>query len=440
MMRHQQMWKRLGERLHPGEFNQYPAVQEAFAVVRSNGAFESFNSRVEAAIAEGQVQAVVDLLVQRPGEFARRLDKVLRISQSITMRRYVLEAFNKVAQNASPTVLLQARNSFANRSDTKPRVFFPKGNIAKMQSIRDERGFMSSGVQGEAILALDTALVKNFESRSDLGGSWIDPALKRIAIPFGQRNASRALKTLGRGSRLSLGDDANVIRFFIWWHDAPAEAGSGWGYRAHTDIDLSAVCFDDAYRYHSGITFYNLREEGAVHSGDVTSAPNGASEFIDIDIDTLRKRGVRYVAMTLHSYSGQNLIDLPECFAGFMERRDLGSGEVYDPRTVTNKADLSAKSRGATPFIFDLETREAIWVDLSMQVSNMAGTVASTKGQITSLVEAMTKLSPPNLYDLFSAHAAARGGIVSKDKAKTVFSFDGDVTPFDTEVILDEYL
>lgn len=432
MLRHAAAWKRLGERLHPGEFG----MSETFKAVRENGSVEVFNAKVEKMLADGDPLGCARLLRSRPGEFARRLDKILRTNASIGVQRDVIRIFAQVAHKASPTVLIQARNAFVNR-DKAIRVFFPKGSVAKMQSMANDREVMSAPIHNEVIAVLDNALAKSFSSREDLGGSWVDPALKGIAIPFAQRSASKSVKTLGRGSRLSLGDDANIVRFFIWWKDA--ESG-GWGYGSHTDIDLSAVMFNDKFDHIDNITYYALRSDGAAHSGDITSAPKGASEFIDIDIDTLRKRGVRYVAMTLHAYSGQDFVDLPECFAGFMQRRDLGSGEIYDPRTVTEKVDLTAKSRGATPFIFDLETREAIWVDLSMQISYMAGNVANSKGQITSLVEAMSTLTPPNLYDLFTAHAAARGGIVSKDKAQTTFGLDGDITPFDTELILDKFL
>jgi len=50
-------------------------------------------------------------------------------------------------------------------------------------------------------------------------------------------------------------------------------------------------------------------------------------------------------------------------------------------------------------------------------------------------------LQKPNLYDLFVAHATARGTLVmDREQADTVFALDGDVTPFDTEDILANYL
>lgn len=439
MMRNQQTWKRLGERLHPGEFTQYPKAVKAFAAVRSNDSVETFNAKVEKAIARKDVNDAIDLLVQRPGEFARRLDKVMRMSDSAAVRSLVLFKFQGVAQKVSPTVLIQTRNAFVNRKASDTRVFFPKGSIAKMQVKKDERESIRKIEIASVVNIIDGALGQIFSDREPLGSVFVDPALKGVAIPFGMRNASKALKTLGRGSRLPLDADTGIVRFFIWWKNA--ESDSDWYSSGHTDIDLSAVCLDENFGRVFDITYYNLRENGAVHSGDITNAPEGASEFIDIDIERLRKRGARYVAMTLHSYSGHGFVELPECFAGFMQRTGLGdSGEIFDPRTVTNKVDLTANTQGATPFIFDLETGEAIWVDLSMKVQPRMANAYNSSEVTKTVAQAMVELTPPNLYDLFTAHAQARGVLVPRDKATTVFAFDGDVTPFDTEEILANYL
>lgn len=435
MQRNPGAWKRLGEKLHPGEFSQFPKAIAAFDSIRTNRGVQSFASKVEQALRVDKY-AASDLLVTRPGEFARRLDELLRDSNRDDID-YILGSFADVSSKVSPTVLLQARNALMHRHKSNNRVFFPKGNVSKMQVTRDERSSIAAGYLSAAIIELEIGLTSQFRKLPSLEGTWVDPALKGIAIPFGLRSASKSLRTLGRGSRLPLGD-TNILRFFIWWKDAPS---GGWGYVTNTDIDLSACVLDEDFNSVFDITYYNLREFGAVHSGDITSAPNGASEFIDIDIKKIVNKGGRYVNMLLNSYSGQEFVELPECFAGFMERKGLGTtGEIYDPRTVTNKVDLTAKSKMATPFIFDLKTREAIWVDLSSRVTGAFHNADSTKGITMSVAEAMTGLTPPNLYDLFTLHGQARGGLLDKDKAKTIFAIDGTVSPFDTEEILANYL
>ena len=447
MLRHESAWKRLGEKLHPGEFKSNRTAVEAFNTIRNNGTVEVFNAQVEKALAEKDVFTAIDLLVTRPGEFARRLDHVLRIAAGYKhLQAIIVDRFGEVAGKVSPTVLLQLRNAMLHREGK--RAFFPKGSVAKLQVMEDTRTELSENVRNAVVLTCGVALQNIFNERGYMGKVFLDESLQKVAIPFGMRNAAEGTKTLGRGSRLPLGGDTKTLRFFIWWKDTENDASkSNYGYSSRVDIDLSAVVLDADMHPVLSVSYTNLRETGVVHSGDITSAPKGASEFIDIDFALLKRYHpkARYVAMTLHNYSGQAYAELPECFAGFMERPNGHTGEIYDPRTVTNKVDLTAKSTGATPFIFDLMSREAIWVDLSIRAEGGYHNVHSTKTQITDIMDTMVNLTPPSLHDLFWLHATGRGCEWVYDRSEvdedtTVFALDGTVTPFDTEKILSEYL
>ena len=55
--------------------------------------------------------------------------------------------------------------------------------------------------------------------------------------------------------------------------------------------------------------------------------------------------------------------------------------------------------------------------------------------------KALTSLRKPDLHDLFSLHAQARGERVDgPDQAGMVFSVEKGVTPYDIEQIMAEYL
>ncbi|KKK69854.1 hypothetical protein LCGC14_2929850, partial [marine sediment metagenome] len=131
-------------------------------------------------------------------------------------------------------------------------------------------------------------------------------------VPFSQRSASKILKTVARGSKYNL-PEGDTIRLFIWWKDGLARA----------DLDLSAMFLDDDYNCKEQISYTKLKNKniGAVHSGDITSAPKGASEFIDISIKKCLDKNIRYVMMSVSSYTQQPFYDLPECFAGIMTRQ-----------------------------------------------------------------------------------------------------------------------
>lgn len=139
-------------------------------------------------------------------------------------------------------------------------------------------------------------------------------------MPFSQRSASKALRTLVRGSRIDL-PEANVIRFFLWWKNG----------KNCTDIDLSAALYDAEFIYKDIVSYYNLKNYGGHHSGDIVDAPEGAAEFIDIDVRKTEEMGIRYLVMSLNSYTEQPYCDLPECFADWMARKHAGSGEIFEP-------------------------------------------------------------------------------------------------------------
>lgn len=434
--RRPEAFKRLGERLHPREYNaQYPVAAAAFQTVRDNKRKPvTFNSGVENALSRGDVAAAVALLKTRPGEFARRLDHVLRSANNVTQARAIAKAFDGVAAQVSAPVLLQAKAALeSDRGNT--RVFFPKGNVSKFQSVDDKRGDISMSVRKAAVAALNKGLLTRFADLDSLGKVYVDPALDGVNVPLTVRDASKG-RVLGRGSRVPFNKDTNVLRFFIWWKDID----NGWNGRV--DIDLSAVLLDDNFNVVETVAYYNLRGLGATHSGDITSAPNGASEFIDIDPAKVRERGARYIAMTVHSYSRQNLSDIPEVFAGYMERNDHESGEIYDPRTVENRVDLTTPAKNSVPYIFDVTTGEAIWIDMSVNFGGYYGyggnNAASTMRTTQNLVSGVVNRNYPSMGDLFRLHAQARGTLVdSPDDADVVYNLDN---AFRTEEVLDKYL
>ncbi|MCR5163076.1 MAG: hypothetical protein K6C40_03565 [Thermoguttaceae bacterium] len=76
MKRYEKRWIRVGERLHVGDYAKvFPKTFQAFQTLR-NEKIRTWNSLVENA---ESLEAQLELLAQRPGEFARRLDALLRV-------------------------------------------------------------------------------------------------------------------------------------------------------------------------------------------------------------------------------------------------------------------------------------------------------------------------------------------------------------------------
>lgn len=428
MRRWSERWKRLGEVLHPGDYaDQFPVTFAAFDVIRKDRPFPSFNSVVEAHLCSGEIAAAERELESRPGELARRLDHLLRRAAAPDL---VMAGFGRVAQRVSTPVLLQVLSHFKHRHGRSLRAFFPKGEVASVFAIKDTRPVLSTELAGQVVAACEHALVERFSTLPPLGKCYLDPVLTDFLVPFSQRSASRTLRTLVRGSRLPL-PDTPFIRLFIWWMNG----------RGRADVDLSVVLYGPAFNFIEAVAYYNLRSFGAYHSGDIVDAPKGAAEFIDLELDRLRQKQVRFVVMSLNSYTLQPYCDLPECFAGWMARADLNSGEIFEPRTVIDRIDVASNTTICLPLVLDLQEQRIVWMDIALKQYARWNNVHNNLSGVSLMLRAVTSLVKPDLHTLFALHIRARGELVrTPEGADTIFSRGDGITPFDVDHIRAEFL
>jgi hypothetical protein len=428
LMRHAERWKRLAEVLHPGDYaDKYPRALGALRAARRNEAPASFGSRVETLLARRHIDTLTPMLQSRPGEFARRLDVTLRRA---TEPESVLDAFEAIASQVSSPVLLQLLAHLRTPRPLPLRAFIPKGAFAKIYGIRDRREPIDPTVLARAASICEDALVTRFTSLPPLGRCFVDPALKEYRAPLAQRASSKSLRTLVRGSRLPM-PDTRFIRLFLWWKN-----GSG-----RTDIDLSAAFFDANFAFKQTVAYYNLKDFGGCHSGDIIDAPEGASEFIDLDLDVLVEKGIRYVVTSINSFTEQPYCDLPECFAGWMARADVASGEAFEPRSVFDRIDIASDTGICLPFVMDLQERRMIWADLGLASSARWNNVSNNLSGVSLMLRALVHIPRPDLKTLFDLHVRARGERVdSPQQAQAVFAPDQGVTPFDTDLIRARFL
>lgn len=430
MLRWKPRWVRLGERLHPGEYAaRFPLTAAAFDVIRNDRPFQTFNSQVETGLLKRDTAAVLELLDARPGELARRLDHLTRIGPN---PETVVARFADRAAKVSTPVLLQVLTHFRHREQPAPlRTFFPKGQVANVFATETALPPLPVGIPAQLADVCERTLLARFAEQPPLGKCYLDLRLKSYLVPFAQRSAAKALRTLVRGSRLPL-PECTTLRFFVWWKNGTSRA----------DIDLSSAMYDAEYKHISTVAYYNLKDFGGHHSGDITDAPNGAAEFIDVSLDKCREKRVRYVVMCLNSFTQRPYCDLPECFAGWMARAKPNSGEVFEPKTVADKVDVAADTRFCLPAVFDLESREVIWADIALAtVPRFANNVRNHLGGVSLMLRAITQLRKTDLHTLFDLHIRARGERVdAPSAAKTVFAADQGVAPFDLTAIAADWM
>lgn len=445
LYRYQYEWIRVAEILHPFEYKykKYNGVNKAFNTLRNEKKPLMFGGQVQAAILKKDMRTAATLLKERPGEFARQLDKVLRDSDNAN---YILNCFKDIATSISTPVLLQVRQHFIGRmaeQRTPVRVFFPKGNLARAMSIKNELPAIDATICKNVARICRDALIEQYKEKDFLGNVFVDEDFKHYLVPFSQRSASKAVKTIVRGSKVPVKEDASAVRAFIWWTNMDDSKADDYYGNGRVDIDLSAAIFDENWNYLEHVSYTHLRSAKykAYHSGDITNGGsvkgNGVAEFLDVDIESVGKRG-RYVVYQVYAYTSQKFCDLTNCRFGWMEREDVNSGEIFEPTTVAMKMDLTAESTVAIPVIFDCVERKFIWCDLNlaMPCSNRGGNnIESNISGVIATCFAMANMNKANLYDLILLNAKARGNIVTdRNEADIIFSND---TTKPTETVIE---
>jgi hypothetical protein len=428
--RHRGMWTKLFHNIHIGELGSDRLVRMA-TKIRNNIKVVTFNSEVEAAVANKNITSAVKLLSQRPGEYARRIDHLLRIAP-LNGQAQIITSFLDVISGVNTRVLLQLFGNLKVRGTAQDKtVVFPKGNVQRAQVVyRDIPVLLSSSITALK-RGIHKELIQRFSAKEPLGTVWIDPALKECPLPTQMRSASTSMFQVGRGTCLPLGDKS-TLRFFVYW--------------VGQDIDLSASLHDSEFKMIGHISYTKLKSEKyeACHSGDITRAPDGASEFIDITIDSAVDYGARYVVMNLLVYSGPTFAEHKTVYAGWMTRDNPNNNEIYDPKTVEQKLDITAESKVNIPIVFDLVQRKVIWTDLNAQMqsynggNNIESNAAGIEQTLSAIIDKDNKVT---LFELFSWHAEARGSLVeNKENADMIFAIDEGITPYDIATINSIYI
>jgi hypothetical protein len=439
MQRHAPLWKWAGERLHPFEWHaRFPRAAVAFACIRETridgvGAlasalraaasseptlavedgvlrFRGWGRDVEEGFRSGELEQVIKRLGERPGELLRRADHALRAihRQAPGLSDRWFQALEAACPRGSTPVLLTLQAHLAARSAPLPRrVFFPRGQVANLFQRQDDRPVLSAVAVERCGRIVEGELLRRAVARRPFARAILDERLADLLIPFNERTTSKALVAVPRGSTLPV-PNGGRFRLFAHWMDKADFA---------VDLDLSVAFYNAEWRHVGQCDFTNLTFEGgaAIHSGDLRSGPppDGASEFVDLDVEKLAAHGVRHAVMVIFSYTGISFDTLPEAFAGFLPLHGA-AGPIFDARAVEQRFDLSGAARAAVPMIVDVETGRLLWTDVKLPVDGQVHSVGTSRGGLAHLGLDLTAYfgakARPTMWQLACLHAAARAG------------------------------
>lgn len=344
--RHAERWKRLGERLHPHEYAEWPYAREVFAVARGERRVRNLAGRAEEAFRAGAVGSAASVLSAAPGMLLRSADRLLR-QASPAERAAVVEAVTGALGSASGRVLFSLREHIGNRlTPVSARMYASRSRNAWVGP--DRRPPLPAELVAELSSLLDAEISTRLpQPQRPL---LVDPEVLDVALPLSGKAAEVGFRVLPRGSRASVSGE--LLRFFTYWRQTSRR----------TDYDLSVLLLDDDFHTAGQVSWTNYRHDGAVHSGDITDATNGATEFIDVPLTV----GGRYVVPQVNIYSGESFDEVAESMFGYQARARDQHGAPFDARTVRARSQMRGSGRVALPMVFAKGEHgwQAVWLHL----------------------------------------------------------------------------
>lgn len=365
---HPEEFKRLGERLHPGDYSYiFKEDYEIFAKIRNGVKIETYNSKLQELMKKPvNAELLSAHLMMRPGMFARNLDFALRNCSNAQQMENVLFRFISVCKSIEPRVLVQLINHFRNRNNPV-HLATGKANGAASKALERDIEPLSEDICKRVARDIFNQLWQVLRAEDTEPKSvYIDPDChcNKLIFPDNPRQVTSAVRAAACGSRTNL-PDGNVLRAFLYWKGND-------GLWNGIDLGLSVVFYGEEKA--KFVYYANPKDEtlGAIHSGDRRcSGPHGAVEYVDFDIKKCLQNGIRYAALVVNSYSGEKFSEMENAFCGVMVR-DGKTGEQFEPATVKDRFALTTDSDQLVMVVIDLMTREVITVDKSVAQFRLA--------------------------------------------------------------------
>ncbi len=422
------MWVRMIRALRLGEYSRkqgYDCLRELLDVFYKQD-YITWAGRLNQAFTHNTGQIGVNMLIQRPGLFARSLfAAILHFGTEPT-----LTAFATVAEKVPSRLLLSLTNTAETYFDpenigydrvVRPVIGTPKNiplnKLVSLYSPEDRRNIVDS---------IENLFHESMEQRYASPPSpiplqqsiYIAPELYHIPVAVGDRSTTvQDTSCALQGTHFPVEGDA--VRLFLQWGKGlPAQ---------HLDMDLSTriVMKDDVM---VECAYYNLSPTipdatgnpvpiGAKHSGDIRSIPDqvGTAEYVELELPLLERVGARYVIFSCNAYSQGALS--PNLMVGWMSSEypmkiSEEDGVAYDPSCVQHIVRISEGnlSKGLVFGVLKVPEREIVWLEVpftAQTVNQLDGRVIKAmlhrlerKTTIGQLLEVMAKAQKKSLVSI----------------------------------------
>lgn len=256
------------------------------------------------------------------------------------------------------------------------------------------------------VKAIDEEIAKRMDVHFPEGVA-LDEKTKYIKL---QNNDQKLAANYGRGTVFDMPDNIKFIRTASYWkmsNSGNVFFDNSWNFFKEDWTATGACCWNA-----------HMNGDAAVFSGDpvISKEVQGRGcQMIDLYIDKLIEKGVRYAVWSLLSYNSIKFDDAEDVFATLQMGENPESGKLYEPSRA--QMAFEVKGQNLTKYVayIDLVERKVIYMDANLPASIRSANenTGMLSQKMPAFVEYLDTL--PSVFDLFESTKVGSTPILHDD-------------------------
>lgn len=434
-------------------FNKYPKVRKVVDMLFGDISYITERGKINEQMKKLPTMSEEDLdnFVKKftifYGDYVREILSLLNKAKENQYEKLLIGLENCVTK-VNTRILFQLYDRVINlqeKDNLVPRLVNSKGKWRRLK----ESINLSDELLNRVLEIVEDGIKIQLKEKESLGKVYIDEDYKNIMLTTSEKDSNVSLRPMTRGSRIAFNPNAEVLRFFVAWKNLGEKIMKEFKVKyGRVDIDLSALSFDKDFKFKRVVAYYNQKEMGFAFSGDITDAPQGALEYIDIyDLEKQKKNGTRYILMQIRSYNGYTFKEINSVYAGVME---LTSNEAKEKKNmystaITQGFQIMSPQITTNTILVDLVKFEYVWLDMNManyKVDIFQNSLTYEEiPYLNDLLKYFMKKQYVTMYDLLKLNADVRGILIeNKEEADIIFEKVDNKNNLPLADILSNYL
>ena len=431
-------------------FHKYPKVRNAVDMLFGDISYMTERGKINEKIkrlpimSEEELDNFVKEYIVFYGDYVREILSLLNKAKENQYEKLLLGLENCVTK-VNTRILFQLYDRIINlkaNNKTVPRLVNSKGKWRILQ----ESINLSDELLNRVLQIVEDGIKTQLKEKESLGKVYIDKSYKDIMLTTSEKDSNVSLRPMTRGSRIKFNPNAEVLRFFVAWKNLDEktlkELNTAYSkldektlkeltpMYSRVDVDLSALTFNENLEFNDVVAYYNQKKSGFAFSGDITNAPEGALEYIDVfDLERLKKKGNRYILMQIRSYNGYTFEEINSVYAGVMELTSIEAKEKKNmySTAITEGFQIVSSERTTNTILVDLKNYEYIWLDMNMDSYKLDIFQNALNYEeipyLNDMLRYFSRKQYVTMYDLLKLNANVRG-ILTKNKKEADVIFE----------------